>query len=99
VPFRSIAVDRDVIPIGTLVYVPAARGVAISLPSGTQVHHDGYFFACDVGGDIIGRHIDVFLGITDHNPFAFVTSDPHRTFGLETVNNPEIQSFLAQLHS
>lgn len=34
VPFRTVAVDTRLIPLGTVLYVPAARGVAITLPSG-----------------------------------------------------------------
>ena len=48
--WRSIAVDPDVIPLGSRVYVPAYR-------------HDGYggwFVAQDTGGAINGAHVDVY---------------------------------------
>jgi len=48
--YRSIAVDPNVIPLGSRVYVPAYR-------------HDGYggwFVAQDTGGAIGGHHIDVY---------------------------------------
>ena len=48
--YQSIAVDPQVIPLGSRVYVPAYR-------------HDGYggwFVAQDIGGAIKGRHIDVY---------------------------------------
>ncbi|MBD2098359.1 hypothetical protein H6F90_25130 [Trichocoleus sp. FACHB-591] len=52
VPFRSIAVDRTKIPIGSVIYISDARGQQITLPTGEVVKHDGYFFAADVGGAI-----------------------------------------------
>jgi 3D (Asp-Asp-Asp) domain-containing protein len=47
---QSIAVDPNVIPLGSRVYIPAYK-------------HDGYggwFVAQDTGGAIGGRHVDVF---------------------------------------
>ncbi|MBI3268978.1 MAG: hypothetical protein HYZ53_08145 [Planctomycetes bacterium] len=58
VPFRSVAVDRSVVRLGTRLYVPAARGIL--LPDGSR--HDGIFEAHDVGSAIRGRRIDVFIG-------------------------------------
>jgi 3D (Asp-Asp-Asp) domain-containing protein len=65
VPYRSIAVDRSEIVIGTVIYIPAARGVKVILPSRESALHDGYFFAADVGGAIKDNHIDVFIGVAD----------------------------------
>jgi 3D (Asp-Asp-Asp) domain-containing protein len=48
--YRSIAVDPDLIPLGSRVYVDAYRRTA----------GRGWFKADDVGGAIIGRHIDVY---------------------------------------
>ncbi|HET6449315.1 MAG TPA: 3D domain-containing protein [Conexibacter sp.] len=48
--YRSIAVDPDLIPLGSLVYI--AR-------YGDTAGH-GWFRAEDVGGAIIGRHVDVY---------------------------------------
>ncbi len=48
--YRSIAVDPDLIPLGSLVYVPAYK----------PLNSDGWFRADDTGGAIIGRHIDVY---------------------------------------
>ena len=48
--WRSVAVDPDVIPLGSRIYVPAYR----------HVRGGGWFRAEDVGGAIIGRHLDVF---------------------------------------
>jgi 3D (Asp-Asp-Asp) domain-containing protein len=48
--YQSIAVDPNVIPLGSRVYVPAYKNDG----------HGGWFIAQDTGGAISGRHIDVF---------------------------------------
>lgn len=48
--WRSVAVDPDLIPLGSRVYIPAYR----------HTSDEGWFRAEDVGGAIIGRHLDVF---------------------------------------
>jgi len=98
VPYRTVAVDREMIPIGSVLYIPAARGVTVTLPDGQQVVHDGYFYAADVGGAIGGNHIDVFLGPTRDNPFQFVQSTASATFQAYLVTDSQIQNQLASLH-
>ncbi|HET6409035.1 MAG TPA: 3D domain-containing protein, partial [Chthoniobacteraceae bacterium] len=66
-PYRTLAVDRSKIPLGTAIYIPSARGVPIVLPDGSSARHDGYFFAADVGGKIRGTHVDFFLGSSTRN--------------------------------
>ncbi len=94
VPYRTIAVDRTLIPIGSVVYIPAARGVTVTLPSGDRAVHDGYFYAGDVGSAIKGNHIDVFLGIAKQNPFPFVKSTASATFNAYIVNAPSFKAML-----
>ena len=85
-PYRSIAVDPKTVAFGTAIYVPAARGTAITLPDGTQTMHDGWFYAADRGGAIKGTHVDVFVGIGKHNPFSgWVTSRSRDTFAAYVV--------------
>lgn len=48
--YRSIAVDPRLIPLGSLVYIARYRNTA----------GRGWFRAEDVGGAIIGRHVDVY---------------------------------------
>jgi 3D (Asp-Asp-Asp) domain-containing protein len=48
--FQSIAVDPNVIPLGSRVYVPAYRNDGFG----------GWFVAQDTGGAINGHHIDVY---------------------------------------
>ena len=98
-PFRTLAVDRDTFSLGTVLYVPEARGVSIKLPDGTSTKHDGYFFAGDVGGAIKGLHVDFFLGITKSNPFKFITSASSGKFNARTVVNKAAIKFLKDLHS
>lgn len=58
IPYRTLAVDPEVIRPGTVLYLPALDGV--SLPSGEI--HDGFMFAHDERQGIIGNRIDVFVG-------------------------------------
>jgi 3D (Asp-Asp-Asp) domain-containing protein len=98
VPYRTIAVDRSVIPIGSVIYIPGAKGTTVTLPSGTSITHDGYFFAADVGGAINGIHIDVFVGPSTTNPFSFIKSTPSGTFSAFRINNNQISGLLKALH-
>lgn len=99
VPYRTLAVDTTVIKLGAVLYVPAARGVQITLPDGSKVAHDGYFFAADVGGAIKQTHVDTFLGITSKNPFAHVKSKPQHTFDAQVVTNKTVIGFLQAEHA
>jgi 3D (Asp-Asp-Asp) domain-containing protein len=47
--YRSVAVDPNLIPRGSRIYIPAYRHLS-----------GGWFLAQDTGGAIIGRHIDVY---------------------------------------
>ncbi len=98
VPYRSIAVDRTQIPLGSVVYIPEARGTLVTLPSGQQAVHDGYFYAADVGAAVKGNQIDVFVGVAERNPFQFVRSNAAATFTAYVVNDVQIQARLASEH-
>ncbi len=58
VPFRTLAVDGNHIPHGSLVFLPATRGM--KLPDGST--HDGYWRADDRGSAIQKDRIDIFVG-------------------------------------
>jgi 3D (Asp-Asp-Asp) domain-containing protein len=99
IPFRSIAVDRKVIPYGTVIYIPKAKGQEIELPNGVKVIHDGYFFAADRGGLINNNHIDLFTGIYPANPFPeIIKSSRSDTFEAFIVTDKAIINSLKSVH-
>jgi 3D (Asp-Asp-Asp) domain-containing protein len=57
-PLRTVAVDSDVIPLGTPLWIPELVG----LPQADGSKHDGCFVAEDRGVKVVGRQIDVFTG-------------------------------------
>ena len=101
VPFRSIAVSPQGSGIAyrSVIFIPAARGRQVTLPSGQTAIHDGYFFAADAGSAIQGLHIDVFGGDSNRNPFPnFITSRDTGTFDAMIIDDPQISTALAQMH-
>ena len=98
VPYRTVAVDEAQIPLGTVLYIPRARGCLLTLPDGKQVRHDGYFFAGDDGYGVHDNHIDVFLGISRLCPFPWVVSRLWGTFSAYVVTDPAIISALHRRH-
>lgn len=100
IPFRTLAVDPQVIPLRSVVYIPAARGQVVTLPSGERITHDGYFFAADTGGDIKQNHIDVFRGIFPANPFPnFIKSKPDKTFEAFILSDATLTQSFKRLHT
>lgn len=98
VPFRTIAADKSIFPIGTVVYIPKARGNKILLGDKT-ITHDGYFFVADVGGAIKGAHIDVFTGIKKKPVFfPWIGHKSTATFKIHVVRDNEIAEALKKMH-
>lgn len=65
-PLRSLAVDRNRISLGTVVYLEQWDGFTVPSAGGLGGFvHDGCFRADDVGGAIQGDHIDIFAGNTE----------------------------------
>lgn len=60
-PFRSVAVDTDVVALGQTLYIPELEGLRMPGPPpwGGFVH-DGCVVADDRGGGVRGKHIDFF---------------------------------------
>jgi 3D (Asp-Asp-Asp) domain-containing protein len=98
VPFRTIATDPAMIPAGTLIYIPSAKGNQIKIGDSTIIH-DGYFFAADRGGAIKDNHIDVFSGINRYVAyFPWVGHNIESTFKAYIVKTPETISLMSKLH-
>jgi 3D (Asp-Asp-Asp) domain-containing protein len=58
VPMRTIAVDKNIIPRRTVVFIKETVG--LQMPDGRA--HDGYWYASDIGGAIKGQRIDLYTG-------------------------------------
>jgi 3D (Asp-Asp-Asp) domain-containing protein len=99
IPFRTIAVDKKVIPYGTMLYIAKARGVKFTQADGTTAIHDGYFFAGDTGSAIKQNHIDVFIGVSKTNPFKWITSSSSGTFPGQIVENQDLLKTVTFLHT
>lgn len=99
VPYRTIAVDKRAIPYQSVLFIPAARGVAFSDPGGRTLRHDGFFFAADTGPSLQPAQIDVFLGVATANPFSFIGSTATRTFVAYIIPDAQIASRLRALHA
>lgn len=99
VPFRSIAVDRKVVKLGSVIYIPSVRGKEVVLPDGRLWLHDGYFLAADTGGAIKTNHIDLFTGFYPDNPFTDLeASEPGKLVSAYIVDNKTIQKQLIKQH-
>jgi len=59
-PLITVAVDSDVIPLNTPVYIPQFDGLPRDV--GQTAAHDGCFIAQDRGLKVKGKHVDVFTG-------------------------------------
>ena len=99
IPFRTMAVDKSIIPYGTVIFIPNVKGKLFILPNGLEVIHDGYFFAGDTGSAIKGNHIDIFTGIFDGNPFKdVIQSDPKKTFDAFLIKDQQVINSLKSQH-
>lgn len=98
-PFRTIATDPLIIPTGTVLYIPDARGTKLKLKNGETVIHDGYFFAGDSGGAIKLNHIDVFIGTQLYSSFfPWISHVSTLPFIAYIVKNPDIINDLSKMH-
>lgn len=59
-PLLTVAVDSEVIALGTSIYVPELDG--LPRDAAGAVAHDGCFIAEDRGIRVKGKHLDVFTG-------------------------------------
>ncbi len=98
VPYRTIATDPEVIPFGTVVYIPEAKGTKFMRDEVSFVH-DGYFFAGDTGSAIKGNHIDIFVGTDIKSPFDFVKSSSSGLFRVFIIDDSGIKLDMTNLHT
>jgi len=99
-PYRTIATDPLIIPTGSVVYIPEARGSIIPVSKTETIIHDGYFFAGDMGGAIKEFHIDVFIGTHDRSTFfPWITHNSTTPFKAFIVKDPHIIEQLTLIHS
>lgn len=99
IPYRSIAVDPKVIELGTVIFIPQARGVSVVLPGGNSTVHDGYFFAADVGSNIKDCQIDMFLGHIKKTPFKYLDrSSKLKPFKAYIVHDSKLKKYLKEIH-
>ena len=97
IPYRTIAVDPDVIKLGTVVYIPALDG--IRLPSGKT--HDGLCLAQDTGQGIEGARIDVFVGFENDVNNTLTRSGrivDMRPLNVYRVDSETARRFIARLN-
>jgi 3D (Asp-Asp-Asp) domain-containing protein len=59
-PLLTVAVDTDVIPLNTAIYIPEYDGIPRDV--GQSSLHDGCFVAQDRGVRVKGKHVDIFTG-------------------------------------
>lgn len=63
--FRSVAVNPNLISLGTYLEIPKTRGML--LPDGTK--HNGFWIADDIGENLEDYEIDLFLGTQGNRVF------------------------------
>lgn len=77
--FKSVAVDPNLIPLGSRIYIPQYEGLYL----GSAGVHNGIFYAHDIGSAVKGSHIDIYIG--DKENFKYVMSKSGRSFSLVDV--------------
>ncbi len=98
VPFRTIAVDPNIIPYGMVIYIAELDGVKYVDENGMEQVHDGNFFAGDTGSEIRGNHIDFFIGSCVANPLTAIVTSPGKTFSARKTWDKNIIKRLSIRH-
>ena len=83
VPMRTLAVDKNIIPRRTVVFIKETVG--LKMPDGAS--HDGYWYASDVGGAIKGQRIDLYTG------HGAASMKPMRQLNLSTLTAVKVGNF------
>jgi len=93
VAYRTVAVRDGVLPAGTVLYIPAARG--LRLPNGRR--HDGYFFVADTGA-LNNNQLDLYTGIRKLNWWIIGSGRSGKTVPAYIVNDRAIAAKLKAEH-
>lgn len=72
-PWRTMAVDSKVIPLGTVVTIDETVG--LKLPDGTVL--DGRWLAEDTGGEVRNAHVDLYVGDGDKGGLTLEAAGIH----------------------
>ena len=83
VAMRTAAVDRNLIPKGSVLFIKETVG--LRMPDGST--HDGYWYASDTGGAIKGRRIDLFTG------FSASSMNPLKALNLASLTAVKVGDF------
>jgi 3D (Asp-Asp-Asp) domain-containing protein len=83
VAMRTAAVDKRLIPKGSILYIKETVGMR--MPDGST--HDGYWYASDTGGAIKGQRIDLFTG------FSAASMNPLRALNLANLTAVKVGEF------
>lgn len=83
VAMRTAAVDRNLIPKGSVLFIKETVG--LRMPDGST--HDGYWYASDTGGAIKGKRIDLFTG------FSASSMNPLRALNLASLTAVKVGDF------
>ncbi len=98
IPFRTIGVDTNKIPIGSVVYIPQAKGISFVTDKGETKVHDGYFFAGYKKDTLIDNHIEFFIGENTNDVFSFVKNHEWGVFDGYLVDDSNIKNQLIKAH-
>lgn len=104
VPYRTVAVKATGMKLGTVLYIPSARG--LKLPNGRK--HDGYFFVADTGA-MHGSQIDLYTGMQplgwkilgsgtkrSKSVTAYVVTDPSIVKPLKAAHTASAKAAMAE---
>jgi peptidoglycan/xylan/chitin deacetylase (PgdA/CDA1 family)/3D (Asp-Asp-Asp) domain-containing protein len=97
VPFRTIAVDPEVIPLGSVIFISEAVGASFTGEDGQAKIHDGFFFAADSGAK--GNDIRFFIGTATNSPFAFSNWGSRQIVNAYSIDDPNLKQKMARLHN
>lgn len=98
IPFRTIGVDINKIPLGSVIYIPQAKGITFITDTGETKVHDGYFFAGYKKDTLIDNHIEFFIGENTNDVFSFVKNHEWGLFDVYSVDDLNIKNQLIKAH-